>query len=116
MDDPAPGYGELEELTEPKRVKGRSSAGFHPARREDVQLFAAVLDGDGVAQGFANKTIRSRLYGEARGQAICTPGSGGESAVEAVTRSRSGGENTTTASLASDVQGQKSVEQGRRSV
>ena len=63
VDDPAPAYRELEELTESKRVAGRSSAGFNPACREHVQLFAAVLDGDGVSQGFANKTIRVRLFG-----------------------------------------------------
>ena len=63
VDDPAPAYRELEELTKAKRVAGRSSAGFNPASREHVQLFAAVLDGDGVAQGFANKTIRIQLFG-----------------------------------------------------
>ena len=41
----------------------RSSAGFNPARSEDVRLFAAVLDGDHIARGFRNKDIRAALFG-----------------------------------------------------
>jgi hypothetical protein len=66
VDDSAPAYQQLQELTEPKRVAGRSSAGFNPADREHVSLFAAVLDGDGISQGFANRTIRVRLFGLAK--------------------------------------------------
>ena len=62
VDDPAPAYQELRELTEPKVVAGRSMAGFNPARREDVRLFAAVLDGDHIARGFRNKDIRAALF------------------------------------------------------
>jgi hypothetical protein len=65
VDDPTPAYQELRQLTEPKIVAGRSSAGFNPARREDVRLFAAVLDGDHLARGFRNKDIRAALYGSA---------------------------------------------------
>ena len=63
VDDPAPAYQHLRHLTEPKRVAERSSAGFNPARREDVCLFAAVLDGDHLARGFRNKDIRAALFG-----------------------------------------------------
>jgi hypothetical protein len=63
VDDPTPAYRELRQLTEPKRVAQRSSAGFNPARREDVRLFAAVLDGDHIARGFRNKDIRAALFG-----------------------------------------------------
>lgn len=63
VDDPTPAYQELRKLTEPKIEKGRSSAGFNPARRDDVRLFAAVLDGDQIARGFRNKDIRVALYG-----------------------------------------------------
>jgi hypothetical protein len=63
VDDPAPAYQELRKLTEAKVEAGRSSAGFNPARREDVRLFAAVLDGDHIARGFRNKDIRAALYG-----------------------------------------------------
>jgi len=63
VDDPAPAYQHLRQLTEAKRVAERSSAGFNPARREDVRLFAAVLDGDHIARGFRNKDIRAALRG-----------------------------------------------------
>lgn len=63
VDDPAPAYQELRQLTEPKKVGGRNSQGFNPARREDVRLFAAVLDGDHIARGFRNKDIRAALFG-----------------------------------------------------
>ena len=63
VDDPAPAYQQLRQLTETKRVNERSSAGFNPARREDVRLFAAVLEGDHVARGFRNKDIRAALFG-----------------------------------------------------
>jgi len=65
VDDPAPAYQELRHLTESKKVASRSLAGFNPARREDVRLFAAVLDGDHIARGFRNKDIRAALYGTA---------------------------------------------------
>jgi hypothetical protein len=42
----------LARLTEPQRHGTRRSTGFNPARREDLQLFAAVLDGDHIVQGF----------------------------------------------------------------
>ena len=64
VDDPAPAYQQLRQLTEPKVVAGRSYAGFNPARREDVRLFAAVLEGDHIARGFRNKDIRTTLFGE----------------------------------------------------
>ena len=54
VDDPTPAYPELRQLTEPKVVEGRSYAGFNPARRDDVRLFKAVLDGDHIARGFRN--------------------------------------------------------------
>src|SRR5450432_400227 len=63
VNDPAPAYQELRKLTEPKIEAGRSSAGFNPARREDLRLFAAVLDGDHIARGFRNKDIRAAVFG-----------------------------------------------------
>jgi hypothetical protein len=65
VEDPAPAYQQLRRLTEPKKVADRSSAGFNPARREDVRLFAAVLDGDHIARGFRNRDIRAALFGTA---------------------------------------------------
>ena len=43
VDDPAPAYRQVEELTEPAVVSGRSHAGFNPASPGDVGLFRAVL-------------------------------------------------------------------------
>jgi hypothetical protein len=63
VEDPTPAYPELRQLTEPKGVDGRSHAGFNPARREDVRLFKAVLDGDHIARGFRNADIRDPLFG-----------------------------------------------------
>jgi hypothetical protein len=63
VDDPTPAYQELRQLTETKVVDGRSSAGFNPARRDDVRLFKAVLDGDHIARGFRNADIRAPLFG-----------------------------------------------------
>ena len=62
VDDPTPGYDDLKELTERRREKGRSYAGFNPAREEEIRLFAAVLAGDHITQGFRNKDIRAALY------------------------------------------------------
>ena len=64
VDDPTPGYDDLKKLTEPQRQQGRSYAGFNPAREEEVRLFAAVLAGDHIAQGFRNQDIRTALYTE----------------------------------------------------
>jgi hypothetical protein len=63
VDDPAPAYQDLRHLTEPKVVDGRSYAGFNLARRDDVRLFRAVLDGDHIARGFRNADIREPLFG-----------------------------------------------------
>jgi hypothetical protein len=64
VDDPTPGYDELKQLTERRRHRGRSYAGFNPAREEEARLFAAVLAGDHIAQGFRNQDIRAALYTE----------------------------------------------------
>ena len=63
VDDPAPAYQDLRQLTEPKVVDGRSHAGFNPAWRDDVRLFKAVLDGDSITRGFRNADIREPLFG-----------------------------------------------------
>jgi len=62
-EDPAPAYRQVEELTEPVIVSGRSHAGFNPAREGDVKLFAAVLNGNNVVRGFRNQDIREALRG-----------------------------------------------------
>jgi hypothetical protein len=63
VDDPAPAYRQMEELTEPVEVSGRSHAGFNPASPGDVSLFRAVLVGENLLHGFRNADIRAALYG-----------------------------------------------------
>ena len=62
--NPAPAYEDLKKLTERQCQKGRSYAGFNPAREEEMRLFAAVLSGDHIAQGFRNRDIRTAFYAE----------------------------------------------------
>jgi hypothetical protein len=64
VDDPAPAYDDLRKLTERQRHQGRSYAGFNPAREEEAQLFAAILAGDHIVQGFRNKDIRMALHSD----------------------------------------------------
>jgi hypothetical protein len=68
VDDPAPAYQHLQQLTEPLARKGHSFAGFNPARRQDVRLFLAVLQGDGIARGFRNADLRTALFAGAKSQ------------------------------------------------
>src|SRR3954451_10899599 len=52
VDDPSPAYRHAQTLTQSKVHAGRRYAGFNPARREDVRLFRAVLDGAQTLHGF----------------------------------------------------------------
>ncbi len=63
VDDPAPAYRQVEELTGPVVISGRGHAGFNPATGADVKLFAAVLDGNNLVRGSRNADIREALYG-----------------------------------------------------
>jgi hypothetical protein len=63
VDNPAPASRQVEQLTEPVVVGGRSYAGFNPASVTDVKLFGAVLDGNHRVRGFRNADIREALYG-----------------------------------------------------
>ena len=63
VDDPQPAYRQVEELTEPVVVSGRSHAGFNPASPADVRLFRAVLAGENLLHGFRNANIRAALCG-----------------------------------------------------
>ena len=63
VDDPAPAYHQVAELTEPVVVSGRVHAGFNPASPGDVRLFRAVLAGENLLHGFRNVDIRAALYG-----------------------------------------------------
>jgi hypothetical protein len=67
VEAPTPSAEERKALTERRRQKGRSLAGFNPARDEEARLFAAVLAGDHIAQGFRNRDVRAALFAGARG-------------------------------------------------
>jgi hypothetical protein len=71
VDDPAPAYRQVEKLTEPVVVAGRSYAGFNPASRPDVTLFRAVLDGNHLVHGFRNADIRTILHGSTEDPREC---------------------------------------------
>jgi hypothetical protein len=71
VDDPAPAYRQVEELTEPVVVSGRSHAGFNPASPGDVGLFRAVLAGENLLHGFRNADIRVALYGSTEDATEC---------------------------------------------
>ena len=62
VNDPAPSYREVERLAERHEVARRTYAGFNPARRDDIRLFQAVLDGTNLLHGFKNRDIRGRLF------------------------------------------------------
>jgi len=62
VEDVAPAYRQVEELTEPVVASGRSHAGFNPASGADVKLFSAVLNGNHQERGFRNADIREALY------------------------------------------------------
>ena len=61
VEDVAPAYRQVEELTEPVMASGRSHAGFNPASGADVKLFSAVLDGNHRCVDSATPTSRSAL-------------------------------------------------------
>jgi hypothetical protein len=63
VENPAPAYSQVQALTEPVVVSGRTHAGFNPASSPDVELFSAVLDGNHLLHGFRNADIRQTLFG-----------------------------------------------------
>ncbi len=70
VNDPTPAYADLAELTQSKRIHDRCSAGFQPTDRRDVCLFAAILDGNHIAQGFRNADIRAPLFADPKNTAL----------------------------------------------
>ena len=63
VEDPSGAQRALEQLATKQRRAGRSLRGFNPADREDARLFAAVLRGEHVINGFRNRDIRQQLFG-----------------------------------------------------
>jgi hypothetical protein len=62
VDQPAAAYQQVEQLATPQQVGDRRHAGFNPARRQDVRLFEAILDGDHLVRGFRNADLRRLLH------------------------------------------------------
>ncbi len=60
--DPTPTHQQMHALSQSVRHQDRPYRGFNPAAREDVGLFAAVMRGEHLLQGFANRDIRGRLF------------------------------------------------------
>jgi len=58
-----PALAVVRQMTEPCRRQQRSYAGFNPARADDHQRLAAILQGNGIARGFRNRDIREKVYG-----------------------------------------------------
>jgi len=62
--DPRPARESLQVLTSPVSRNGRVYGGFNPVKKEDVEIFKAVMNGDYIAFGFQNRDIRDRLFGQ----------------------------------------------------
>jgi hypothetical protein len=62
VDDPAQAYHDLDQLCEPATLNGRRRRGLNPLRRDDVNLFNAVLRGEHAIQGFSNRDLFRHLY------------------------------------------------------
>lgn len=60
------GYAHVRDLIQSRRHAGRRYAGFNVARKEDVDLFAAILRGEYHLHGFRTEDIRGQLHG------VCT--------------------------------------------
>mgnify|MGYP001056849389 FL=1 len=62
--DPREARESLAELTAPAVSGGRRCRGFNPLAEPDLALFAAVLKGDHLIQGFRNRHLRELLFGQ----------------------------------------------------
>lgn len=61
VDDPTQVYQTLHQLCEPVTRNGRRRRGLNPLRKDDVQLFIAVLRGENFIHGFRNSDIAKYL-------------------------------------------------------
>jgi len=62
VDDPSEARHSIRALARRVRKNGRSYRGFNPADYGDIQLFAAVMRGEHVINGFRNQDIRRQLF------------------------------------------------------
>lgn len=63
VSDPTVSYQQVEELVASKRVANRSYAGFNPADRKSVELFATILRPEHLIHGFRTADIRLQMHG-----------------------------------------------------
>jgi hypothetical protein len=62
VSDPTAKVHELERITRRRQVSpGRTARAFNPLSREDVELFQAIMSGEGCLRGFKNGDIRRQL-------------------------------------------------------
>ena len=94
VDRSCPAYQELKLLDRPKVVDGRSYAGFNPARREDVRLFEAVLDGDHIGRRFSQRRHPTHpVWGGQSGPTAAVAERGGWASAQARARARPGSQS-----------------------
>lgn len=65
IESPASAYKMLDRVAEAKTIHGRPVRGFNPVSKQDLNLFAAVLAGEGTIHGLTNRIIRERLFSPA---------------------------------------------------
>ena len=62
VEDPTPALRGLDDITVGKApAPGRSVKAFNPLPRADSHLFGALLSGDHIVRGFANRDLRDKL-------------------------------------------------------
>jgi len=61
VDDPRQAYRILNRLCEPVIRDGRRTRGLNPLRKDDVRLFAAILQGEHFVNGFRNRDVAKAL-------------------------------------------------------
>lgn len=58
------GVQALDDLCQPITKQGKGVAKFNPISKADCHLFAAVMSGEHLINGFRNRDLRLKLYGE----------------------------------------------------
>jgi len=61
VDDPAQAYALLDQVCRPAGPPARRRRGLNPLRKDDLNLFAAVLRGEHHIHGFSNRDVAAQL-------------------------------------------------------
>ena len=88
VENPAPAYRQVEELTERVVVSGRSYSGFNPTSGANVKLFGAVVNGNHLVRGFRNTDIRGAVRIDRGCRRTSSPEPRGGLNAEAIARAR----------------------------